>query len=431
MGTMTRGFYYQSSSGSIVIHDGEGVVYMEDGYTNAAYSIKFTKITIKNVSGEKGSFSYRVSLDGASIASGNIVVDKNKTGTITLNVTKTFTRTHENQRLTLAITGSGPSYPCSNSYTLQVLPKPYYDVTYNANGGSGGPASQTKWHGEALTLSSNEPTRTGYVFWHWNTTVNNSGTSYAPGARYATNAALALYAIWNPIITYDANGGDGGPTTQTKTYGANLTLSTLRPTRSGYVFAGWGTTPTTSTVTYASGSTYSSNSPAALYAVWNPTVTYYANGGSGAPASQTKVRGQALTLSSTTPTRSGYAFDGWNTAADGSGTSYSAGGTVPASRNDHITLYAQWRKEPAPPQITAISVVRCDSAGAANDDAEYCRVEVAWAVDATSDTVANNYGTVTGTYRAQGSSTERPISWSSGAGGWGVISVRCRQYVRR
>ena len=70
------------------------------------------------------------------------------------------------------------------------------------------------------------------------------------------------------------------------------------------------------------------------------TVSYNANGGSGAPSSQTKYQGYSLTLSSTTPTRAGYRFDGWNTNSSGTGTSYSAGGTYTADSG--ATLYAKW-----------------------------------------------------------------------------------------
>lgn len=70
------------------------------------------------------------------------------------------------------------------------------------------------------------------------------------------------------------------------------------------------------------------------------TVSYNANGGDGAPSAQTKDGGIDLTLSSTVPTRDGYTFTGWNTAADGSGTDYAAGATY--SANADVTLYAQW-----------------------------------------------------------------------------------------
>lgn len=70
------------------------------------------------------------------------------------------------------------------------------------------------------------------------------------------------------------------------------------------------------------------------------TVTYDANGGTGAPDTQEKEEDVNLVLSNTVPTRDGCTFKGWNTAADGSGDSYAAGATYTA--NAAATLYAQW-----------------------------------------------------------------------------------------
>ena len=67
-------------------------------------------------------------------------------------------------------------------------------------------------------------------------------------------------------------------------------------------------------------------------------VSFDANGGSGAPSAQTKWYGENLTLSSTTPTRTGYSFIKWNTKADGSGTSYNAGASY--TSDSAVTLYA-------------------------------------------------------------------------------------------
>ncbi len=75
------------------------------------------------------------------------------------------------------------------------------------------------------------------------------------------------------------------------------------------------------------------------------TVSYDANGGSGAPTDQIKYQDQPLTLSSIQPTRSDYTFTGWNTKADGSGTSYAAGADYTA--NAGVILYAQWTKNTA------------------------------------------------------------------------------------
>ena len=72
------------------------------------------------------------------------------------------------------------------------------------------------------------------------------------------------------------------------------------------------------------------------------TVTYNANGGTGAP-SPTTLWGESSWdgyLSSTVPTRTGYRFDGWNTQSNGSGTTYASGAYITVS--DNITLYAKW-----------------------------------------------------------------------------------------
>ena len=70
------------------------------------------------------------------------------------------------------------------------------------------------------------------------------------------------------------------------------------------------------------------------------TVSYNANGGSGAPGSQKKCSDITLKLSSTTPTRTGYTFNGWNTNSGGTGTNYAAGANYTA--NASVTLYAKW-----------------------------------------------------------------------------------------
>ena len=69
------------------------------------------------------------------------------------------------------------------------------------------------------------------------------------------------------------------------------------------------------------------------------TITGNANGGSGSPT-QTVTVGVATALNLTTPTRSNYAFRGWNTSSNGSGTWYKNGDSITTSSN--LTLYAIW-----------------------------------------------------------------------------------------
>ena len=244
----------------------------------------------------------------------------------------------------------GGNYTANSSRTLYAIwesnaPKTY-TVSFNANGGSGAPASQTKTHNVTLTLSSTKPTRTGYTFLGWSTSSSATSATYSAGGSYTNNASVTLYAVWTPntyTISFNANGGSGAPASQTKTYGVTLTLSSTKPTRTGYTFLGWSTSSTATSATYSAGGTFTTNANTTLYAVWSPntyTISYSANGGSGAPSSQTKTHGVTLTLSSTKPTRTGYTFLGWSTSSTATSASYSAGGSF--TTNANTTLYAVW-----------------------------------------------------------------------------------------
>lgn len=155
------------------------------------------------------------------------------------------------------------------------------------------------------------------------------------------------------ILRHDANGGSPTPGNAVfqrvfedavLSFTSGVNVSSTRPTRTGYDFKSWGGRSPGSDYTFTLSPSNSSQT-VTLTAVWSRKtykIKYDANGGSGAPAEQTKTYGTALTLSSTKPTRAGYAFASWNTKADGSGTSYAAGASY--TSNAAATLYAQWNK---------------------------------------------------------------------------------------
>lgn len=240
-----------------------------------------------------------------------------------------------------------------------------YKVSYNANGGSGAPNSQTKTENTNLTLSSTKPNRTGYTFLNWNTKVDGSGTSYAPGGVYSSNSAATLYAQWSPnsyTVSYDANGGTGAPASQVKYADAEIRLSSQIPVREGYTFLGWAPkaafasgksilipeyksdlSTVYATPKYQPGDIYSGCSNLTLYAVWEGTefIYYDANGGSNAPATQTFCEGETVKLSGSVPTYSGYIFEGWAVSADSTEVNYQP---YDEYSGETITLYAIWSK---------------------------------------------------------------------------------------
>ena len=161
-----------------------------------------------------------------------------------------------------------------------------YTVSYNANGGSGAPASQTKNYGKTLTLSTTKPTRTGHTFLRWNTKADGSGTNYSPGGSYTANASVTLYAQWQIntyTVSYNENCDDivVMPVSQTKTYGVTLILDDYEPTRIGYDFIEYNTNAAGTGTSYAPGGSYTANASVTLYAQWQVQSIVHIKGADG------------------------------------------------------------------------------------------------------------------------------------------------------
>ena len=186
-----------------------------------------------------------------------------------------------NQYATTASYQPGGSITVSATTPLYAIWKAItYTVSYNANGGSGAPASQTKTYGVSLTLYSTAPTRTGYTFLGWSTSSSATSATYCTGAShttnnsYTTNAAATMYAVWQVItytITYKpGSSGTGSQTTDTKTYNQSLTLKGAIFTRTGYAQTGWATSDGGAQA-YALSASYTANAAATLFPVWTAT----------------------------------------------------------------------------------------------------------------------------------------------------------------
>lgn len=232
--------------------------------------------------------------------------------------------------------------------------------------------------------------------------IDRSDAGYRPGKSTAW-LTFTVPAKDHWTVSYNANNGSGAPESQTKWRDENLTLSSAKPTRTGYSFQGWATSAD-GAVAYQPGASYTSNAALTLYAVWKAntwTVKFDANGGSGAPANQTKTYGIDLTLSSTKPTKNLYNFLGWATSSSGV-VAYQPGGKYTA--NADITLYAVWELAWVAPILSSPQCFRSNQNGVADDTGTYVHLSGDWVTDrAVKSIVAtvNNVSTqISGTGKA-------------------------------
>ena len=218
--------------------------------------------------------------------------------------------------------------------------------TFNANGGSGAPATYYKFSGYGVTFPSTKPTKTGHTFAYWtrsgSSTHYTAGQSNVQGLPDANTTFTANYTANKYVITYKANGGSGANQTQTCTYGQDFTAKGAIFTRTGYTLDYW-TTPAGSWALNGT-NVYGWAQNVEFLAHWKAntyTVTYNANGGSDAPGSQSFTYGSTLKLSSTKPTRTGYTFVHWSTKNNDTGISYNPGDSYSSAAS--VTLYAIWK----------------------------------------------------------------------------------------
>jgi uncharacterized repeat protein (TIGR02543 family)/LPXTG-motif cell wall-anchored protein len=281
-----------------------------------------------------------------------------------------------------------------------------YTVTYHANypsdataGDGVVPSTDTVTHGANYTVVSSPvpsaPTKTGghYGFVGWGL---SAGATTAQAALSNVTANTDLYAIWAWTengkwnLAYNANipnGASGSAVTlPSAVTGLDLSATTQAgtptglPTRLGYTYTFVEWTDVANGGTYDPGDTVSplsswvagnTGGTITLYARWSENavgtweVRYDVNASSVPTASVSGVvlpADQEITADGTSdsaalgtptglPTETGYSFTfaGWNTAANGTGTAYSATDTIPSSVASTVhTLYAQWTRTPLP-----------------------------------------------------------------------------------
>ena len=217
--TIEKDTWYQSSSNQINISyttTGKAKVtartvdksnnYSEStkDFTINKYTITFIKEPADKIGGEASNIiksCYAISGQSCSITSPTI----EKTGytIIGWNTNKNATTSTWNINTSKSISSSATYYP--------ILKANIYTITYNANGGSGGPSSQSYKYAPNgnIYLSSDRPSKTGYTFMGWSESPSATSASYSPGQWWGTHNAnnYTLYAVWEknqvpPTLTY-------------------------------------------------------------------------------------------------------------------------------------------------------------------------------------------------------------------------------------
>nr|MBQ4456532.1 BspA family leucine-rich repeat surface protein [Clostridia bacterium] len=232
----------------------------------------------------------------------------------------------------------------------------YGSVRFDANGGYTSASNYTSMSVPCIVImpTSSNTTRTHYLLTGWNTERNGSGTNYLPGER--TNNLLeigkvkTLYAQWEAtdLRNYEVRHYQQR---------VNSTQYTLVQTERLMALKGTEVTPPVRTYTGftspepKTGVVKDDDSLVISYYYDRITYTVIFNGNgadSGVMDNQTITGGYSTALSPNSYQKEGAIFTGWNTEADGSGTSYSNGQRVSGFGGDseQITLYAQWLDNP-------------------------------------------------------------------------------------
>ena len=296
---------------------------------------------------------------------------------VTANQVQTLFKEHPDQRVFRFTAQFEP-----NSFTVQ----------YNANGGEGTMENQTFQYAGAgdAYLNPNAFVRPGYRFLGWSEKADGTGTSYADQAKLQgvthyqgneiiNNATITLYAQWEKLpditIDYTPFPEDLGTVTLNPAQAEELSEEDLAPQsiytvsekgspdrqvhrfqgataqpKDGCTFKGWydqqenQCSKDLSFVPQAGrDNLYQSGSYVAVFEAQKYNLHFDANGGEGTMGDLTYTHGQAQSLTKCGFTRSGYAFLGWATAADGD-VAYHDQQSLSITQD--TTLYAVWKQQP-------------------------------------------------------------------------------------
>ena len=263
--------------------------------------------------------------------------DSNIDSSGNVNVTNTGTFTCAQKTDTFQLTQSAGSGIQFIGSTLTQNGQIYWTSGSGGGGGGSGSGSYTLYLGQANLIfpnTSNPP--------YPNVNNANDGSStfgYLAGSN-GTNSNSS--GIWNPITFSNQNGTNTFYINGNTVKYNNVTYTATSRDTSKYRFVGWNQNANANIQLSALAVGNNVYVQAYFEEIPSYTITYNANGGSGAPGVTTVKEGATATLSSTKPTRNGYYFAGWSTSSSAISPAYTSGTTIQTDEN--ITLYAVWWK---------------------------------------------------------------------------------------
>ncbi len=207
--------------------------------------------------------------------------------------------------------------------------------------------SESVAHGGAATAPA-DPSRTGYSFSGWDVPFGNVTAALTVTAQYAINHYTVEFRDWNGALLKSESVAHGGAAT-----------APADPIRTGYSFSGWDVPFDNVTAALTVTAQYDANAH---------VLSFDSHGGS-AVADINAHTDESVTLPAA-PTRAGYRFAQWNSAADGSGSAYAPGAPFTMPGMD-VTLHAIWQvRDVSISKRVSHSLVLMDQAG------DYVRFEI-------------------------------------------------------
>lgn len=157
-----------------------------------------------------------------------------------------------------------------------------------------------------------------------------------------SNSCIDFNIVNTYSVIYDANGGSGAPSGQTKIQNESLTLSPSKPSKPHYIFKGWASSRTADEPQYQPGGSYIKNVKITLYALWKPEtydVQFDVNGGKGECSDRAITYGDTMKMPNNV-VKDGYYLKGWSVQKNASSPDYKIG--IDYKIDSNLTLHAVW-----------------------------------------------------------------------------------------